>query len=54
MFLVPMTRSASDLVRHFDRLFDDSFERVLTGTPAQSVLSSARHWTLPNQNKHTQ
>ena len=39
MFLVPMTHSASDLVRHFDRLFDDSFERVLTGATAQSALS---------------
>ena len=38
MFLVPMTRSASDLVRHFDRLFDDSFERVLTSAPTQSAL----------------
>jgi HSP20 family protein len=40
MFLVPMTRSASDLVRNFDRLFDESFDRLFTpGTPAQSALA---------------
>jgi HSP20 family protein len=33
MFLVPMTRSASDLVRTFDRLFDESFDRFFVGVP---------------------
>lgn len=28
MFLVPVSRSSSDLARSFDRLFDDSFDRV--------------------------
>lgn len=27
MFLVPVTRSSSDLARSFDRLFDDNFDR---------------------------
>lgn len=40
MFLVPMTRSASDLVRNFDRLFDESLDRMFApGTPAQSALA---------------
>ena len=33
MFLVPVTRSASDLVRTFDRLFDESFDRFFVGVP---------------------
>ena len=33
MFLVPVTRSASDLVRHFDRLFDESFDRFFVSVP---------------------
>jgi HSP20 family protein len=33
MFLVPMTRSASDLVRTFDRLFDESLDRFFVGVP---------------------
>jgi HSP20 family protein len=28
MFLVPVTRSSSDLARSFDRLFDDNFDRL--------------------------
>lgn len=40
MFLVPMTRSASELVRNFDRLFDESFDRLFApGTPAPSALA---------------
>jgi len=39
MFLVPMTRSSSHLVRHFDRFFDDSFDRWLSGTPSQDALA---------------
>jgi HSP20 family protein len=34
MFLVPVTRSAADLVRHFDRLFDESFDRFFVGVPS--------------------
>lgn len=30
MFLVPVTRSASDLARSFDRLFDDNFDRFFS------------------------
>jgi HSP20 family protein len=30
MFMVPATRSPSQLLRSFDRLFDDAFERFLT------------------------
>jgi HSP20 family protein len=33
MFLVPMTRSASDLVRSFDRLFDESVDRFFVSVP---------------------
>jgi HSP20 family protein len=33
MFLVPMTRSASDLVRNFDRLFDESLDRFFVSAP---------------------
>jgi HSP20 family protein len=33
MFLVPMTRSASDLVRSFDRLFDESLDRFFISVP---------------------
>ncbi len=38
MFLVPMTRSASDLVRTFDRLFDESFDRFFVGAPNGSAV----------------
>ena len=33
MFLVPMTRNASDLVRSFDRLFDESLDRFFVSVP---------------------
>lgn len=55
MFLVPVTRSASDLARSFDRLFDDSFERFFapaaqngTGAriPALDVSESERAYTV--------
>jgi len=39
MFLVPVTRSASDLVRNFDRLFDESFDRFFTGVPASASVA---------------
>ena len=38
MFLVPMTRSASDLVRNFDRLFDESFDRFFVSVPNGAAL----------------
>ena len=41
MFLVPMSRNASDLARSFDRLFDDSFERFFTPA-AQSGADAPR------------
>lgn len=41
MFLVPMTRSASDLVRRFDRLFDASFDRLLDAPPVPEARSPA-------------
>jgi HSP20 family protein len=34
MFLVPVNRSASELVRNFDRLFDTSFDRFFVGVPS--------------------
>ena len=34
MFLVPVTRSTSDLARSFDRVFDDNFDRFFGGTTA--------------------
>jgi HSP20 family protein len=33
MFLVPMTRSSSELARSFDRLFDDGFDRFFAPAP---------------------
>jgi HSP20 family protein len=36
MFLVPVNRSASELVRNFDRLFDASFDRFFSGLPADA------------------
>jgi HSP20 family protein len=39
MFLVPMTRSASDLVRNFDRLFDEPFDRFFVSVPAGASLA---------------
>jgi HSP20 family protein len=48
MFLVPMTRNASELARSFDRLFDDSFERFFApaaqngnGAPRSPALDVA-------------
>jgi HSP20 family protein len=53
MFLVPMTRSASDLVRHFDRLFDAPFDRLLDApavpearSPALDVAESEQAYTV--------
>ena len=56
MFLVPMTRNASELSRGFDRLFDDSFERFFSPTaqggndaarsPALDVAESERAYTV--------
>ena len=55
MFLVPMTRNASDLARSFDRLFDDGFERFFapaaqgngnTRSPALDVAESERAYTV--------
>ncbi len=36
MFLVPVNRSASELVRGFDRLFDAPFDRFFRGLPADT------------------
>ena len=41
MFLVPMSRNASDMARSFDRLFDDSFDRFFAPA-AQSGADSPR------------
>ena len=41
MFLVPMTRSSSDLARSFERLFDDSFDRFF-GLPATTDAKGPR------------
>jgi HSP20 family protein len=38
MFLVPVTRSASDLARSFDRLFDDNFDRFFGATGTEGAL----------------
>ena len=53
MFLVPMTRNASELARSFDRLFDDSFDRFLSPSapgaqrsPALDVAESDRAYTV--------
>lgn len=55
MFLVPVTRSTSELGRSLDRLFDDSFERLFTGgaaaeassrSPALDVTESERAYTV--------
>ena len=34
MFLVPVSRTPSDLSRGLDRLFDDTFERWFSGSPS--------------------
>jgi len=39
MFLVPMTRNASDLVRNLDRLFDESFDRFFVGAPGGASVA---------------
>jgi HSP20 family protein len=54
MFLVPMTRNASDLARSFDRLFDDGFDRLFAPaaqasnlrSPALDVSESDRAYTV--------
>ena len=56
MFLVPMTRSSSELVRSFDRLFDESLDRLLwpaavqpgvaARSPALDVSESERAYTV--------
>jgi HSP20 family protein len=56
MFLVPVPRHRSHLVRSFDRLFDDSFERILgngataesdaTRSPALDVAESDLAYTI--------
>ena len=56
MFLVPLTRNASDLARSFDRLFDDGFERFFAlapqgdattpRAPALDVTESERGYTV--------
>ena len=53
MFLVPMTRNASELARSFDRLFDDGFDRFLSPSapgaqrsPALDVAESDRAYTV--------
>ncbi len=38
MFLVPVTRSSSGLVRSFDRLFDETFNRM-AGAPADPAVA---------------
>ncbi|MCW5660166.1 MAG: Hsp20/alpha crystallin family protein [Burkholderiaceae bacterium] len=55
MFLVPVTRSASEWVRNIDRLFDESFDRFFTGarngtsekrSPALDVAESEQAYTV--------
>lgn len=51
MFLVPMTRSASDLVRTFDRLFGDSSGRLsepvaAARSPALDIAESEQAYTV--------
>ena len=55
MFLVPVTRSATDLARNFDRLFDDGFQRFFAPSaqgnsaarsPALDVSESERAYTV--------
>ena len=55
MFLVPVNRSASELVRNFDRLFDASFDRFFSGpsadaswarSPALDVAESEQAYTV--------
>jgi HSP20 family protein len=55
MFLVPINRSASGWVRNFDRLFDESFDRFLSGaatsaawarSPSLDVAESEQAYTV--------
>ena len=56
MFLVPMTRRTSDWVRSFDRLFDESFDRLfadracaqtaLPRSPALDVAETEQAYTV--------
>jgi HSP20 family protein len=52
MFLVPMTRNASQLARTFERLFDDGFDRFFAPaesgqrSPALDVSESERSYTV--------
>jgi HSP20 family protein len=54
MFLVPLTRNASELSRSFERLFDDSFDRFFSPaaqgsnlrSPALDVSESERAYTV--------
>jgi HSP20 family protein len=54
MFLVPLSRNASELARSFDRLFDDSFEPFFAPVaqadklrrPALDVSESERAYTV--------
>ena len=55
MFLVPFSRNSSELARQFDRLFDDTFERLLSPaaaeaggrrSPALDVAESERAYTV--------
>jgi HSP20 family protein len=55
MFLVPVNRSASELVRSFDRLFDASFDQLFGGagaaasrarSPALDVAESGQAYTV--------
>jgi HSP20 family protein len=54
MFLVPLSRNASDLARSFDRLFDDGFDRFFAPaaqgntlrSPALDVSESERAYTV--------
>ena len=52
MFLVPLSRNASELSRSFDRLFDDSFDASRAATAAQRwsrnpSVPTPSSWTCP-------
>ena len=53
MFLVPMTRSATDLARNFDRLFDDGFQRFFAPSAQGNSAARSRRWTCPSPNAPT-
>lgn len=46
MFLVPVTRSTSELARSFDRLFDDSFDRFFGAGGAGGAEGTLRSPSL--------